>query len=178
MQSYLQYRTLCQRLEAKLERAKARGSNEVSTDNDDLAEHYLQRPPSTPDSNNTHTTSQHLTTSETLHQTGTNLAAVLSGVDFRNAGESTAHFSKAFVVKFDSHKDPMNPQNWSLTKRALCILNIGVLTLIVGSAASIDSAVIPQAAAEFGVSEIVEALATALVSGTTTFRRLTNNSLT
>lgn len=39
-----------------------------------------------------------------------------------------------------------------------------MIALVVGLAASIDSAVIPNAAAEFGVSEIVEALATGLVS--------------
>ncbi|KAL1857311.1 hypothetical protein Plec18167_004785 [Paecilomyces lecythidis] len=67
-----------------------------------------------------------------------------------------------FVVDFQSLEDPLRPRNWSVVKRALYTANVGIIALVVGTAASIDSAVIPNAAAEFGVSEIVEALATGL----------------
>lgn len=72
-------------------------------------------------------------------------------------------FSKIFLVGFEGPQDPFNPRNWPLARRILCTLNVGVIALVVGTAAAIDSAVIPQAAVDFEVSEVIEALATGLV---------------
>ncbi|KAH8803675.1 major facilitator superfamily domain-containing protein [Xylogone sp. PMI_703] len=94
-----------------------------------------------------------------LEPFGTRLGASLTGVIVQEHDNTS---SKAFLVGFEGDRDPLNPRNWPLTKRILCTANVGVIALVVGTAASIDSAAIPQAAAEFGVSETVEALATGL----------------
>ncbi|EHK45901.1 hypothetical protein TRIATDRAFT_182617, partial [Trichoderma atroviride IMI 206040] len=65
-------------------------------------------------------------------------------------------------VSFEGPNDPLNPRNWSLTKRVFCTFNVGMIALVVGMAASIDSAVIARAAKDFGVSQVAEALATGL----------------
>ncbi|KAJ9635640.1 uncharacterized protein PV06_02865 [Exophiala oligosperma] len=96
-------------------------------------------------------------TSESLHGTSTRLANALPGII-----EDDSHPTKTFLVKFEGPDDPLCPRNWSRTKRILYTFNVGLIALVVGTAASIDSAVIPQAAADFRVSEIVEALATGL----------------
>jgi hypothetical protein len=97
-----------------------------------------------------------------LEKVGTALGNSLTGIDVL---EHHRHVSgKAFIVGFEGDHDPLKPRNWSLVKRILFTANVGIIALVVGTAASIDSAAIPQAAAEFGVSEVVEALATGLVS--------------
>lgn len=165
MQSYLQYRSLHNRLRAQLTRAKGI-SRSSSSETDDCPPPRSHIPPYTAETEVGDL--GECPTSETLCETGTNLAAVLSGVvqksDPHDLGPANSLSSKTFLVGFEGPQDPLNPRNWSLAKRILCTLNVGLIALVVGTAASIDSAVIPQAAADFGVSEIVEALATGLVS--------------
>ena len=70
--------------------------------------------------------------------------------------------SEVFVVGFHDEDDKLNPHNWSYLKRIWVVMNIAMIGWIVGFASSIDSAALPQASQEYGVSEVAESLATAL----------------
>lgn len=67
-----------------------------------------------------------------------------------------------FVVGFESASDDQNPQNWSFLARSASTLLIASIGWTVGFASSVDSAAIPQAAADLGVSQIAESAATGL----------------
>ncbi|RDW87607.1 MFS general substrate transporter-46 [Coleophoma crateriformis] len=67
-----------------------------------------------------------------------------------------------FVVGYENEKDPMNPYNWTFALRMIATLLIGAISFVVGFASSIDSAASRQASAEFGVSDVTEALATGI----------------
>jgi hypothetical protein len=181
MQSYLQYRKLGRRLRAQVEynrqKEEALESKEDGTtanratpndEGSDPADPDFSRPGSSVDIElgNPRPTIER---TETLRTVGTQLGISLTGIDVR--GRRTAegkHLGKVFVVGYEGSEDPMNPHNWSLRKRIFVTVNIGIIALVVGIAASIDSAAIPQASAEFGVSDVTEALATGLVSRTPT----------
>jgi hypothetical protein len=68
--------------------------------------------------------------------------------------------SLVFVVSWTGQDDPMNPHNWSKFKRVICTLLVSFICFICVMASSIDAAIAPQAAQEFGVSPVVESLAT------------------
>jgi len=72
------------------------------------------------------------------------------------------HGRSVLVVEWDGPDDPQNPRNWSFSKRTGATLIISSMGFLVGAAAPIDSAVLPQAAQDLGVSEITETLATAV----------------
>ena len=57
------------------------------------------------------------------------------------------------------HQDP---HNWSTARRFACTVPIAWIGAVVGFASAVDSPAIPQAAKEFGVSEVTESLATGL----------------
>ncbi|KAL1877317.1 hypothetical protein VTK73DRAFT_8770 [Phialemonium thermophilum] len=67
-----------------------------------------------------------------------------------------------FLVGFDGDTDQLNPKNWSIFRKWMALGIVGTTGLLVGWASAIDSAVIPQGQEAFGVSELVEALATTL----------------
>lgn len=71
------------------------------------------------------------------------------------------------IVDFAGPSDPANPRNWSITKRVLLTMNLGLIALLVGFAGAIDSTVMFEAAKELGVSEVTESLATGLVGART-----------
>ncbi|KIW21301.1 hypothetical protein PV08_01881 [Exophiala spinifera] len=63
------------------------------------------------------------------------------------------------IVEWDGPDDPLNPRNWSLFRRVYATLIISAIAFMVGAAAPIDAAVLPQAAKDLGVSEVTETLA-------------------
>lgn len=69
-----------------------------------------------------------------------------------------------FVVGYEGNSDPLKPHNWPFWKRVLLTANVGLIALVVGLAAAIDSAALRQASADFGGSDVAETLATGLVS--------------
>ncbi|KAL4794491.1 major facilitator superfamily domain-containing protein [Aspergillus venezuelensis] len=85
-----------------------------------------------------------------------------SGVKQREITDSNGAHSTVFVVGWEHGKDPANPHNYSMTTRVTATLIVSALAFAVGAASSIESAVIPQNAAAFGVSEVVASLATAI----------------
>lgn len=66
-----------------------------------------------------------------------------------------------FLVKFDKDEEA-NPMNWTWAKKWLLVALVTSIGLLVGAAASINSAGSTQAAAHFGVSEEVMELQTAI----------------
>ncbi|KAL3484905.1 benomyl/methotrexate resistance protein [Aspergillus germanicus] len=65
-------------------------------------------------------------------------------------------------VDWATPHDPFCPQQWSTTRRVFATLSVCLIALITTMASSIDAAVMVEAAAEFGVSEVTESLATGL----------------
>lgn len=63
-----------------------------------------------------------------------------------------------YLVNFEND-DPSNPKSWSTAYRLSTMLMLIAIAFVVTAASSIESAVAPQAAKAFGVSEVVEALA-------------------
>lgn len=79
-----------------------------------------------------------------------------------STGEKSEANETVFVVGYESPSDTMNPHNWSFTTRLLATALVAAIGFIVGFASSVDSAAAAQAAAEFGLSEVTESLATGL----------------
>lgn len=64
---------------------------------------------------------------------------------------------------WQSEDDPLNSRNWSNVKRIGVTFQVAAIGLVVCAAGAVDAAVLPQAAAELGVSEVAETLATGRV---------------
>ena len=106
-----------------------------------------------------------LTTATTQETIGTSLGQTLTGINVRSRTTREGRREqggKVFVVGFVDDKDPLNPHNWSSLKRMSITFLVASIGLIVGLASSIDSAVIQQARMEFGVTEVVESIATGI----------------
>ncbi|KAF1355973.1 MFS general substrate transporter [Lizonia empirigonia] len=100
----------------------------------------------------------------TARSIGTRLGVALTGIAVRDrsTNEGGPDAGKVFVVAFEGDNDPSKPQNWSRTKRICATAMIALIGFVVGVASSIDSPVTSRAAQEFGVSDVVEILATGL----------------
>ncbi|KAI9879166.1 MAG: hypothetical protein M1830_009365 [Pleopsidium flavum] len=102
-------------------------------------------------------------TIKTQHSIGTNLGTALTGINVRDrTTREGGGKGRVFVVGYEGECDSMNPHNWSFTTRWAATFNIACIGAVVGFASSIDSAALVQAAADFGVSEVTESLATGL----------------
>jgi len=116
--------------------------------------------------NETTTAPAHRTVSRITTRTqrsGPTLGHAFTGIHVRD--RTTKEGDKGaivFVVGYQGPDDPLNPHNWPHTTRVLCTLAIASVGFVVGFASAIDSAALPQAAADFGVSPVVESMATAL----------------
>lgn len=84
----------------------------------------------------------------------------LDGVVAQEHTSAKGERSQIFVVGWTCDKDENNPHNWTKAKRVACTLLVACITFVCMTASSIDSAIAPQAAKEFGVSLVVESLAT------------------
>ncbi len=90
------------------------------------------------------------------------LSATLTGIQIRKRRTQEGGSGDVFVVGYEGPDDPNDPHNWSYWQRIPCTLLIAAIGCVVGLASAIDSSALPQAAAEFGVSEVVESMATGL----------------
>ncbi|KAL8946076.1 MAG: hypothetical protein Q9222_007478 [Ikaeria aurantiellina] len=104
----------------------------------------------------------------THESTGTTLGTTLTGINVRDRttkegpGNPGMTNRKVFVVGYESGGDSLNPHNWGYGARIWATVNIAFIGWIVGFASSVDSAALEQAAKDFGVSEVVESMATGL----------------
>ena len=103
-------------------------------------------------------------TQATSRSIGTRLGTALTGIDARErrTNEGGPEAGKVFVVGFEGEEDALKPHNWSFTARISATMLIASIGFVVGVASSIDSPATSRAAREFGVSEVVEVLATGL----------------
>jgi hypothetical protein len=69
-----------------------------------------------------------------------------------------------FVVGWEGKDDPTNPKNRSTTVKIVATIIVSLIAFVVTAASAIDTAVLSQAAAEFGVSDVVESIATGKLS--------------
>ncbi|TKA76488.1 hypothetical protein B0A55_02877 [Friedmanniomyces simplex] len=90
------------------------------------------------------------------------LSATLTGIHIRQRATHEGGTGDVFVVGYEGPVDPNDPHNWSSWQRIPCTFLIAGIGCVVGIASAIDSSALPQAAAEFGVSEVVESMATGL----------------
>ncbi|KAK3071894.1 hypothetical protein LTR53_007812 [Teratosphaeriaceae sp. CCFEE 6253] len=90
------------------------------------------------------------------------LGQTLTGINIRKRSTREGGSGDVFVVGYEGADDPNDPHNWSYRQRIPCTLLIAGIGCVVGLASAIDSSAIPQAAKEFGVSEVVESAATGL----------------
>lgn len=90
------------------------------------------------------------------------LGHTLTGIHARDRLTHEGKGEQVFVVGWEGEADLLNPRNWSISKRVGVTLQIAAIAFAVCAASSIDAAIVPQAAAEFGVSEIAETLATGM----------------
>lgn len=67
------------------------------------------------------------------------------------------------IVHFDGPDDPYRPLNWPFKKKAITTAIYGFLAMTTSLSTSIYTPAIPQSANEFGVSEEVATLGTALM---------------
>jgi len=105
-----------------------------------------------------------VSTTRTQGTMGTTIGNTMTGilVRTRTTRDGAGNLGKVFVVGYEGEDDIMNPHNWSHLTRWGATSTIASIGWVVGFASSIDSAALPQAAAEFGISEVTESLATGL----------------
>ncbi|KAI4160341.1 MAG: hypothetical protein LQ342_005837 [Letrouitia transgressa] len=85
----------------------------------------------------------------------------LDGVEVRDGTTKEGGNNQVFVVHF-AHDDPNSPQNWSVIRRILCVLQVAMIGFLTLTSSSINAAVTPQAADALHVSDVVESLAIAM----------------
>lgn len=81
--------------------------------------------------------------------------AAMDGISVQTAKNG----DKFYQVDWESSSDPQNPHMWSTSARMTTTLVLVSIAFVVTAASSIDSAIAPQAAMAFGVSDVVESLA-------------------
>lgn len=103
-----------------------------------------------------------LSRTTTRQSLGVDMGRLMTGIKVRTRNANDGGEGKVFIVGFEGPDDPLNPHNWSYLTRWRATINIVFIGCIVGFASSVDSGALEQAAREFGVSEVVESLATGL----------------
>ncbi|KAL2853254.1 major facilitator superfamily domain-containing protein [Aspergillus pseudoustus] len=142
MQSYLQYRRIGQSVRKQLsEHPEWAGLKSESNDV-------------------TVNSGQHETDPE--KQTALRPLSLPPGVQRKEIVDANGSSTSLFVVGWEHDNDPANPHNYSMASRIIATLIVSALAFAVGAASSIESAVLPQNAEAFGVSEVVASLATGI----------------
>jgi hypothetical protein len=103
---------------------------------------------------------QRQSTLDTTHSFGTRIDFAMTGIEVCRLTTQQSDSRKLLVVGFEGERDQLNPKNWSSTTRWSLTLIISFVAFAVGLASSIDSAVLVQAAKDFGTSEVAEPGAT------------------
>ncbi|SMY23435.1 unnamed protein product [Zymoseptoria tritici ST99CH_1A5] len=103
-----------------------------------------------------------LSRTTTQQSGGTALGQVLSGIEVRKLSTRDGGEGNVFVVGYEGPDDPNDPHNWPTSRRIMYTAIIAGIGAVVGFASSITSSALPQASAEFGVSNVFESAATGL----------------
>jgi hypothetical protein len=91
------------------------------------------------------------------------LGRALTGILARSRTAPEGGDPTVFVVGWEGKDDPMNPKNRSTLQRVVATLIVAAIAFVVTAASAIDVAILPQASAEFGVSDVVESIATGML---------------
>lgn len=160
MQSFLQFRKIGLSVRKQIERDHEK-ANFRSTKLPRVPEDSSQdtSPRDVNQTDETHAGLHHLGTIQTQYSLRTALGHTLTGVHARERTTHEGKGEKVFVVDWEGKDDPLNPRHWSVAHRVCTTLIVGSIAFVVSIAASADTAILPQAAAEFGVSDVVESLA-------------------
>jgi hypothetical protein len=172
MQSYLQYRRLGDSVRAELDYAytqrntdstvKTRSTSSSSSDSDSVNSIQDANQVTRDDDVAVTSNPESLEKSKTQRSEKTTLAHSLAGVDIQKQLASTNQPADLFIVGWDGKDDPQNPMNYNFSSRLIATLLVSALAFVVGAASSINSAVLPQNAAAFGVSDVVGSLVTGI----------------
>ncbi|KAK4555815.1 hypothetical protein LTR86_007035 [Recurvomyces mirabilis] len=108
------------------------------------------------------TTLSRITTQQSAMTDRTALGRALTGINIRKRSTKEGGEGNVFIVGYEGPHDENDPHHWSYWTRIPCTFLIASIGCVVGIASAIDSSALPHAAAEFGVSEVVESLATGL----------------
>lgn len=165
MQSFLQYRRLGQAV-----RKQIGGDQEKASSISDEGWKTQQAPESCRSSTTLSNSHPIENVSRDLHSTPTNWTVrthrsthectgqSLTGIHARERTTHEGKGSKVLVVDW-TEDDRENPRSWSVVYRVWVTLILASISFVVGAASSTDTAILPQAAAEFDVSAVVESLA-------------------
>lgn len=141
MEAYLQYRRIGRAVHRQLEDYD--GAHEKNDTNPETGAEGVLRDDGDP-----------VAPVRTHQSRHTAIGHALTGIHVREDAQT----GKLFIVDWDGQHDPLNPRNYSTPRRIAITLMVSAIAFAVGAASSIDSAIIPQAAADFGVSEVAESL--------------------
>ncbi|KAK9311421.1 major facilitator superfamily domain-containing protein [Lipomyces starkeyi] len=155
MQSYLQYRTIGNVVRQQL------GTDPEKT-HSDLPSSVSSSGTETPNEDTDSCPADRVMTSRTHYSQRSTMGHALNGIQVRDRTTIEGKGGSVFIVGWDGEGDPANPHNFSKTRRVVTTLIVSSIAFVVGMASSIDSAVLRQAAADFGVSEVAESLATGI----------------
>lgn len=103
---------------------------------------------------------RYLSRMSTQRSTGHAMSHAMTGVQIRKRDTKEGGEGNVFIVGYHDENDSLNPHNWSYAIRIWITCMVASIGFVVGVASSIDSMALPQAAEEFGVSEVAEAGAT------------------
>lgn len=85
----------------------------------------------------------------------------LRGIQVKlRSGATGSPLKEVFVVGWEGEHDPLDPRNFSLSKRMIATIMVSVLSFSVGAASSITAAVLPQSSKDLNVSEVAGSLVT------------------
>lgn len=163
MQSYLQFRRLGHVVDRQLENAPEHGatSSMKKAPVDDAAPSVLSSRASHDAAN---PAPSPLSQKPSQYSEKSGLAQSLAGIDIQKQLDSSNPNSHVFVVGWESEDDPLNPRNFSYTRRMVATLLVTALAFIVGAASAIESGVLPQITETYGVSEVVGSLVTGMIA--------------
>ena len=163
MQSYLQFRRLGHVVDRQLENAPEHGatSSMKKAPVDDAAPSVLSSRASRDAAN---PAPSPLSQKPSQYSEKSGLAQFLAGIDIQKQLDSSNPNSHVFVVGWESDDDPLNPRNFSYTRRMVATLLVTALAFIVGAASAIESGVLPQITETYGVSEVVGSLVTGMIA--------------
>lgn len=103
-----------------------------------------------------------IATHRTHYSERTALGYSLTGIDAHMRATNETEVGHVFVVDWEGPDDPLKPQNWSHGLRIWATVVVSLVAFAGTATSSIDSAVLPQYAAYWGVSEVAGSLATAM----------------
>ncbi|KAK7546616.1 major facilitator superfamily transporter, partial [Phyllosticta citricarpa] len=173
MQSYLQFRRIGLAAQAQiqrdLEKAQLIESGEQVNENENKVEKSESLDSSPAHGSSASTNSSDLaeiqpvdmerhhtaTTVQTQYTARAALGHSLTGIHARDRRTHEGAGGKVFVVGWEGELDPIWPRNWSHFKRTAVTLQISAIAFVVTAASAIDSTILPQAAEEFGVAEVI-----------------------